>query len=183
MKKALIIIGAVFAGLALLAIVGSMLPSDEPQKVVIVTETQTPTAEPAISEPDPVVVLNDQEQRVYSFVERTYPKLDTLYGRTLKAIDRNSVTGLVACCEQFIAYGKGWKRLDWANGEVTDLETAFGEYMEANRRYYKNWLNGTVGGGNLTQCATNAIKAEESMTKWAPRVEEELAAVESLTSY
>ncbi len=174
MKKTLIIIGAVFAGLALLAIVGSMLPSDEPQEVIVVEPT--PTQEPeAPAEP----TLTAEELRVYRYIERTLPKTNRLYERMLRAIDRESMNGLIACSEEYITYAKSWEKLDWANGEVTDLETAFGEYMEGNRKFYKNWLAGVVGDGNVEQCAANAVKAERAINRWAPRVEDELAAIDS----
>lgn len=175
MKKALIIIGAVFAGLALLAIIGSFLPSDEPQQVVIVDPTPAAEAEA----PAPATELTSEELRVYRYIDRTFPETERIYARMLKAIERENPADLVACCEQYIRYGKTWERLDWANGEVTDLETAFGEYMEGNRKFYKNWLSGTFGEGNMRQCAANAIKAQDAIEKWAPRVEDRLGELEA----
>lgn len=174
MKKALIIIGAVFAGLALLAIVGSLLPSDEPQEVIVVEPTPAQEADVQAA-----AALTDEELRVYRYIERTFPKVDDLYSRTQDAIDVEDPSALVSCCEEFIKYAKTWERLDWANGEVTDLETAFGAYMEGSRKFYKNWLAGTFGDGNVSQCAANAIKAQDTIETWAPRVEDRLVELEA----
>jgi len=181
-KKVIIIIGVVFLGIIALAIVGAFIGGDEPQEVVIVEKTVAPTVEPTVA-PAPEeqeVVLTSEEAKVYKYIARTYPKVDALYARMKNVIERDSVSGLVDCCDEFVGYAKSWQRLDWANGQVTDLETAFGSYMEGSRKYYRNWLNGTLGGGDITQCATNALKAEAVIDRWAPRVEDRLDEVSML---
>jgi len=179
MKKALIIIGAVFAGLALLAIVGSMLPSDEPQKVVIVKETMEATPIPAVETP---ATLSGEEEKVYEFIASSYPKVDALFAETCEMVDGegealDDIQTLIDNATAFATVAEKWADMDYAMGEVGSLESAFEEYMVASRKFYKNWLNG-INGGNVTQCAKNAVVARNKAEKWAPRVEERLAEIE-----
>jgi hypothetical protein len=81
----------------------------------------------------------------------------------------------------FIKLTKRWNRIDWGYGEVSDLEDDFDAYMNASRAFYRNWVNGIVGGGNVDQCATNAVKAELKMDRYAPRVERHLDELEEGT--
>ena len=185
MKKALIIIGAVFAGLALLAIVGSMLPSDEPQKVVVVQETveATPT-EPAEVEVAPTApTLTTKEQRIYDFISLNYPKLVDLradFDQCLWDGSSNAkrIRVLVKCSAQFVTIAEKWNEAGWGYGRVADLEDAFDDYVNATKRWYKNWVAGVYGSTNTDLAASNAIKAEKQMNKIEPRVEARLADIE-----
>jgi len=172
MKKALIIIGAVFAGLVLLAIVGSMLPSDEPQEVIIVEKTSTPapTEEQTSS-------LSPKEQAVYEFIARNYPKAQKLFANTRAVTDKeftndgySDIKTIVADATAFRKIAQPWADMDYQYGAVEELEEDFETYMVAVRTYYKNWLNG-ISGGNAERCATNAVKAEYKAEKLAPRIE------------
>ena len=182
MKKALIIIGAIFLGLIALAIVGSILPEDP----ALTVDKDAEIAQPVIEEaPEPAPTLDNDEQRVYDFIAENYPKIDKLFNETLITVDiadgdsETALLDLVDDASTYVELAKGWEELDWAGGKVRTLETAFGQYMVGTRRFYKNWLNGTVGGGDTTQCAKNAVKAQLLAEEWAPRVEERLEHIDN----
>jgi hypothetical protein len=188
MKKALIIIGAVFAGLILLVLVGAAVGED-PQQPVVVIQSAAPVAEPTVAEPtpvptpEPVTTLTSDEQRVYEFISSEFPDLlerttkliamlesDASYAAIVKRLSHDG--------DEFVTLTKRWNNIDWGYGEVSDLEDDFNAYMNASRAFYRNWANGIVGGANIDQCATNAVKAEIKMDKVAPRVQAHLADLE-----
>lgn len=190
MKKALIIIGAVFAGLILLVLVGAAVGED-PQQPVVVIQSAAPVPEPTVAEPEPVATpepaatLTSGEQRVYDFISAEFPTLrhdneklcamlngDASYAAIIKRLTGDG--------EKFIALTKRWNRMDWGYGEVSDLEDDFDAYMNASRAFYRNWVNG-ITGGNTDQCAANAVKAEAKMDRYAPRVEAHLDELEAGT--
>lgn len=186
MKKALIIIGAVFGGLILLAIVGSMLPSDEPQEVVIVTKTETPAAAIDTSVEEEAVALTSDEQRVYDYIAEMYPRVQKDFKKSCTFTDGEvtnndaenlkAIATITECATSFIPYAEEWNNLDWGYGEVSNLEDAFDAYMKGVSRYYVNWLDG-ISGGNVEACSRRAVLAELKAEKWAPRVEDELDAI------
>lgn len=166
MKKALIIIGAVFAGLVVLVIVGGVIESNQ-QPIVVM---QSPAPEAGQAAPG----LTGDEQRVYDFIAVEFPKLRDMnddliltlegdsYGTMLRELKRSSVA--------FLELTKRWNRLDWGYGAVSDLEDDFDLYMNNTRAFYRNWLKG-ISGENTTLCATNAVKAESKMNDLVPRIE------------
>jgi hypothetical protein len=172
MKKALIIIAAIFLGLGFLALVGSVI--EKPAQVVMVDP-----------EPTPVATLTNDEQRVYDFIATEFPELRDMNVKIIAVLDGNGsytamVKRLTSNGEAFIALTGRWNDIDWGYGQVSDLEDDFDAYMNASRAFYRNWVNG-ISGGNVDQCATNAVKAELKMEKLVPRIEEHLAELDNVS--
>lgn len=177
-----IFLGVLVILLALLAVgCGTktiVVMSPAPQATVTVTPSPLATEAQA--------GLNDAEQRTYEFIAVNYPKLRSLNERAFTTLDsdststRKAISTLVSCGQPFLAMNKRWNRVDWAYGAVGNLEDDFDHYVDATRRYYKNWVDALTG-GNLGTCAQNAINARDRMDKYGPRVEAGLSEVEGST--
>ena len=181
MKKALIIIAAIFGGLILLAVVGSILPEDPALTIDKDAEVQQLVPEATAEE---VASLTSKEQRIYDFIALNYPKLVELRADFDECLWNDSsnakrIRVLVKCSGQFAGIAQQWNKAGWGYGQVADLEDAFDDYVNATRRWYKNWVAGVYGSTGTDLAASNAIKAETQMDKFGPRVEAQLSEIDN----
>lgn len=157
---------------ALLSGCGASVPT------AVVTVTAVPQAE----------MLSDDEQEVFDFIALHYAGLDDSWSEANEAVEDGDLSygktlrALNDATDQFTPVYRQWSKLDYANGNVDDLERVFTVYAESMRKFYLNWLKGMTG-SNISACANAAYNAEQRIEKYGPRVQKELAALLGLSSY
>jgi hypothetical protein len=175
MKKALIIIGAVFGGLILLLLVGAAVGED----TVVVQGTAPEVTAP----PEPAITLTAKEQRVYEFIAEKYPKVRAMNDATCESVDDEDASGLdtiqvvIDNSNDFVDIGEEWKELDFVGGEVDKLERDFDGYIDASVDYYMAWLK--AADGNTSDAAiAKAVKARNTFENLDENIEAHLAELE-----
>lgn len=166
MRKALIIIAAVFAGLIALAVVGSLLPNEEPQAVL----------QPAAPSP----ALTEEEREVYDYIASATSDLDDLYGEFGEACSDVDLSAMVQCGRDWRTLSDEWDELPIAGGNVSDLEYAFDDAVWAVNKSMKDAIR-ILDGKDVSE---EALKRHVTAAVTAiAACEAELEAVSTMASY